>query len=67
MAKGTILRKIKINKHKFDLEIYPNLDSHEDITWEIFPKSQAASLYAFSNKDKINKIIKKKHIYEPKK
>ena len=67
MAKGTILRKIKINKHKFDLEIYPNLDSHDDITWEIFPKSQAASLYAFSNKDKINKIIKKKHIYEPKK
>tara|TARA_Y100000022_G_scaffold83925_1_gene72402 strand:+ start:396 stop:599 length:204 start_codon:yes stop_codon:yes gene_type:complete len=67
VAKGTILRKIKINKHKFDLEIYPNLDSHEDITWEIFPKSQAASLYAFSNKDKINKIIKKKHIYEPKK
>ena len=49
MAKGTILRKIKINKYKFDLEIYPNLDSHEDITWEIFPKSQAASLYAFSN------------------
>ena len=67
MAKGTILRKIKINKHKFDLEIYPNLDSHEDITWEIFPKSQAASLYAFSNKDKIDKIIKKKYIYEPKK
>ena len=67
MAKGTILRKIKINNYKFDLEIYPNLDSHKDITWEIFPKSQAASLYAFSNKDKINKIIKKKHIYEPKK
>ena len=67
MAKGTILRKIKINKYKFDLEIYPNLDSHEDITWEIFPKNQAASLYAFSNKDKINKIIKTKYIYEPKK
>jgi len=67
VAKGTILKKIKINNYKFDLEIYPNLDSHEDITWEIFPKSQAASLYAFSNKDKIDKIIKKKYIYEPKK
>jgi len=67
VAKGTILRKIKINNYKFDLEIYPNLDSHKDITWEIFPKSQAASLYAFSNKDKIDKIIKKKYIYEPKK
>ena len=27
VAKGTILRKIKINKYKFDLEIYPNLDT----------------------------------------
>ncbi len=67
MAKGTILRKIKINKYKFDLEIYPNLEGHDDISWEIFPKSQEASLYAFSNKDKINKIIKDKHIFEPQK
>jgi len=67
MAKGTILKKIKINNYKFDLEIYPNLDGHQDIPWEIFPKTQKASLYAFSNKDKLNKIIESKYIYEPKK
>ena len=67
MAKGTILRKITINKYKFDLEIYPNLDGHTDICWEIFPRSHEASLYAFSNKDKLSKIIESKYIYEPKK
>ena len=67
MAKGTILKKIKINKYKFDLEIYPNLDGHTDICWEIFPRSNEASLYAFSNKNKLTKLIEKKHIYEPKK
>tara|TARA_R100001015_G_C4424075_1_gene23611 strand:+ start:204 stop:416 length:213 start_codon:yes stop_codon:yes gene_type:complete len=65
--KSTILRKIKIGKHNFDLEIYPNLEGHEDITWEIFPKTHEASLYAFSNKDKIDKIVKKNYIYEPEK
>ena len=67
MSRGIISRKIKIGNHKFDLEIYPNLEGHDDISWEIFPKSQEAFLYAFSNKDKINKIIKDKHIFEPKK
>ena len=67
MAKGTILRKIKIANYKFDLEIYPNLEGHQDITWEIFPTSKGGSLYAFSNKDKISKIIEEKYIYEPKK
>ena len=65
--KSTILRKIKIGKHNFDLEIYPKLEGHEDITWEIFPKTHEASLYAFSNKDKIDKIVKKNYIYEPEK
>jgi|TARA_B100000085_G_scaffold92366_1_gene83538 hypothetical protein len=65
--KSTILRKIKIGKHNFDLEIYPNLEGHEEITWEIFPRTHEASLYAFSNKDKIDKIVKKNYIYEPKK
>jgi len=67
MAKGTILKKIKIGNYKFDLEIYPNLDGHKDITWEIFPTSKEGSLYAFSNKNKINKIVEEKYIYEPKK
>jgi|TARA_Y100000004_G_scaffold8956_1_gene9861 hypothetical protein len=65
--KSTILRKIKIGKHNFDLEIYPNLEGHEEITWEIFPRTHEASLYAFSNKDKIDKIVKKNYIYEPEK
>ena len=67
MSRGIISRKIKIGDHKFDLEIYPNLEGHQDITWEIFPTTHAGSLYAFSNKNKINKIVEKKHIYEPKK
>jgi|TARA_R100000231_G_scaffold32718_1_gene28581 hypothetical protein len=66
-TKSTILRKIKLGNHNFDLEIYPNLEGHEDITWEIFPKTYQGSLYAFSNKNKINKIIREKYIYEPKK
>ena len=49
--KGSIIIKIiEINKHKFNLEIYPKL-----IDWEIFPHNYDAALYAFSNKDKLNK------------
>ena len=61
MAKGTILRKIKINKYKFDLEIYPRL-----VSWEIYPKNHHAALYAFSNKDKLNKLIEDEHVFEKK-
>ena len=64
MAKGTILRKIKIANYKFDLEIYPNLEGHQDITWEIFPTSKGGSLYAFSNKDSLNKFIETNYIFE---
>ena len=49
-------------KYKFSLEIYPSI-----VAWEIFPHDYNAALYAFSNKDKLNKIIETKHIYEPKK
>jgi hypothetical protein len=67
MTKGVITRKIKVNNYSYDLEIYPNLDGHKEIAWEIFPRTHKAALYAFSNKDKLNKIIESKHIYEPKK
>ena len=67
MTKGVITRNIKVKKFKFILEIYPNLEGHQDITWEIFPQDYNAALYAFSNKEELNKIIEKKHIYEPKK
>jgi hypothetical protein len=62
-------KKSKINKtivvskkYKFDLEIYPRL-----ISWEIFPKDNSSALYAFSNKEKLNELIKKKYIYEKRK
>lgn len=65
-TKNIILRKIKIANFKFDLEIYSNLEKDGEFAWEIFPMSYTAALYAFSNKNKIEKIVKEKHIYEPK-
>ena len=59
-----IVKTISIDKkYKFDLEIYLGL---EDLSWEIFPHDYNAALYVFSNKDKLNKTIESKHIYEPK-
>ena len=58
--KGSVILKIiKINKHKFNLEIYPKL-----VDWEIFPHNYDAALYAFSNKDKINKKIETNYVYQ---
>jgi hypothetical protein len=37
------------------------------VSWEIFPKDHHASLYAFSNKEKLNKLIEDKYIYEKRK
>jgi hypothetical protein len=62
MRSKPITKKIKVNKHKFTIEIYPAL-----VDWEIFPHDYNAALYAFSNKEKLNKKIKDKYIYEPKK
>ena len=60
-----IVKTISINKkYKFDLEIYLALE--DKLSWEIFPHDYNAALYAFSNKDKLNKTIESKHIYEPK-
>ena len=52
-------KHIQVNKHKFCLEVYPAL-----VDWEIFPHTYEASLFAFSNKEKLNKIVEKKYIYE---
>ena len=60
--RNRIEKDIVVAKHKFHLEIYPSL-----VDWEIFPHDYNAALYAFSNKDKLNKIIKEKYIYESKK
>jgi len=62
-AKAKINKSIVVDKkYKFDLEIYPRL-----VSWEIFPKDYNAALYAFSNKDKLNKLIEDKYIYEKRK
>ena len=58
--KGSIIIKIiEIDKHKFNLEIYPRL-----VDWEIFPHNYDAALYAFSNKEKLNKKIRINHVYQ---
>ena len=62
MRSKPIMKEVTINKHKYRIEIYPAL-----VDWEIFPHDYDAALYAFSNKEKLNKIIKDKYIYEPKK
>ena len=46
MRSKPIMREIKVSKHKFRLEIYPNLEGHQDITWEIYPEDYHAALYA---------------------
>ena len=62
MRSKPITKEVTINKHKYRIEIYPAL-----VDWEIFPHDYNAALYAFSNKEKLNKIIKDKYIYESKK
>ena len=61
MRSKPITKNIKIKKHKFKIEIYPSL-----VTWEIFPYDYDAALYAFSNKQKLNNLVEKKHVYEQK-
>ena len=61
-AKSVIKKTITVeDKYIFDLEIYPRL-----ISWEIYPKDHHAALYAFSNKDKLNKLIEDEHVFEKK-
>ena len=62
MRSKPIMKEVTINKHKYRIEIYPAL-----VDWEIFPHDYNAALFAFSNKEKLNKIIKDKYIYESKK
>ena len=59
MKKSVIRKTIKKDKHKFNLEIYPRL-----VDWEIFPHNYDAALYAFSNKEKLNKKIRINHVYQ---
>jgi len=67
-TKLLIKRIVKISNHVFYLEIYLHLECkglHNKIVWEIFPSNYQDALYAFSNKEKINKLIEEQYIYEP--
>jgi hypothetical protein len=64
MAKA-IKKEIKISKHKFYLEIYPEREGcngKEGPFYEIFPEDYHAALYAFSNKEELNKKIQEKYL-----
>ena len=64
MAK-TIRKKITVDKVEFTLEIYPAREGCNGVEgpyYEIFPKDYHAALYAFSNKEKLNALIKEKHL-----
>ena len=61
-ARSVIRKTIKVNNHMFNLEIYPRL-----VSWEVFPQTYNAALYAFSNKNKLNKKIEDKYLYEKRK
>jgi len=61
-SKSVIKKTIQIDTHIFELEIYPRL-----ISWEIFPANHDAALYAFSNKNKLDKTIETNYVYEERK
>jgi hypothetical protein len=61
----TIKKEIKVDGVGFTLEIYPareGCSGTEGPYWEIFPENYHAALFAFSNKDKLNKLIEQKFI-----
>ena len=61
----TIKKQIKVDGVGFTLEIYPEREGNsktEGPFWEIFPEDYHAELFSFSNKDKLNKLIKQKFI-----
>jgi len=51
-AKFIVKKTIQVDTHEFELEIYPRL-----VSWEVFPANHEAALYAFSNKEELNKIL----------
>ena len=62
-----VVKQITISKYKFQLEVYPmreGCNGKEGPYFEIFPLNYNAALYAFSNKEKINQLIKKEHLSE---
>ena len=58
----TVQKLLEINNIKFTIEIYPPREGQKQNSFEIFPSDYQAALYAFSNKDKLNKLIIKKFL-----
>ena len=67
MIKASITKDIKVVGHDFVLVIYLNLEGHKDVCWEIFSQNYKGSLFAFSNKERLKKLIENKYLYEAKK
>ena len=63
-----VKREITVKGNKFLLEIYLHLEGTDskEFTFEIFPYDYNAALYAFSNKESLNKLIREKYITEKK-
>jgi len=72
MGKNVVKRNLKVDGVEFELQIYLRLETKGHTNgqypaFEIFPKDYHAALYAFSNKDELNKLIKEKYIEESRK
>jgi len=65
---NTVQKQIVVKNHKFCLEIYPQREgtNEDQFVYEIFPHGYKAALYAFSNKQSLDKMIKEKYLYEKK-
>ena len=63
-----VKKEIEVEGNKFRLEVYLQLEgtNEDELPFEIFPLDYNAALYAFSNKDSLNKLIKEKYITEKK-
>ena len=70
MGRNIIKKNIKVDDVEFGLEIYLRLETsgysnRQSACYEIFPKDYNAALYAFTNKDKLNKLVEDEYIFEP--
>ena len=67
MAKNVVKRDLKVDGVEFELQIYLRLETkgHSNgqyPAFEIFPEDYHAALFAFSNKQKLDNLIKQKFI-----
>lgn len=67
IAKGNILyKKIKVDGHLMNLEIYSSLEGVKGTLFEIFPTTIEGMNFSFENKDKLYKLVKNKFVNEKK-